>query len=266
MIKGLLSLPEFVCNYIEGKRMTDADNDNVLNDVSGGELTTSAQLVETAITTVTVYSDRALIKRQGLATLSEGVQTLLVSELPITLQVDSVRATGTGNVPIKLVEVRTERSFSREPIAAKVAELTAQIEELESQKLALQNNLEALIMQRDFVKGLGEKSVQRFCISLARDETNLEATKELLNFVGENYNDYARAIAEKNKAKKEVEAQLSALVQQLKQLRSNRPKESYSLFVAIEARQQANSTWKFPMWCNKPSGDRSMIFGLAKTV
>jgi uncharacterized protein (TIGR02231 family) len=160
---------------------------------------------------------------------------LLVAELPITLQTDSVRATGAANVPVKLVEVRTERSFSRTPIAAKVAELVTQIEELESQKLALQNNLEALIMQRDFVKGLGEKSIQRFGISLARDETSLDATKELLNFVGHNYNDYAQAIAQKNKAKKEVEAQLSALSQQLKQLRSDRPKESYNLFIAIEA-------------------------------
>ncbi|AFY68695.1 hypothetical protein Pse7367_0384 [Thalassoporum mexicanum PCC 7367] len=200
------------------------------------------QRVVTAIAAVTVYSDRALVKRQGQTNLHEGNQTLLVSELPITLQVDSVRATGKGNIPVRLVEVRTERSFSQEPIAAKVAELTAQIEELEDQKLALQNDLNALIVQRDFVKGLGEKSIQRFCISLARDETSLEATQELLNFVGQNYGDYASAIATKHKAKKEVESKLSALIQQLKQLRSDRPQESYSLFVVVEAQATGEFT------------------------
>jgi uncharacterized protein (TIGR02231 family) len=213
--------------------MTNSEQANNSNQAIGTE---SAQPIQTAIVAVTVYGDRALIKRQGKVDLMAGDQTLVVPALPITLQVDSVRASGQGNVPVKLLEVRTERSFSREPIANQVAALTTQIDELKEQKLALQNDLEALIMQRDFVKGLGsEKSVQRFCISLARDETSLDATKELLNFVGQNYSDYAKAIAIKDKAKQKVEAKLTALIQQLKQLNSHRPKQSYNLFVSISA-------------------------------
>jgi len=66
--------------------------------------------IETQITAVTVYTDRALVTtRQGTIELTGTERELRVSNLPITLDPASVRVSGKGSIAVKLQGVTVDR-------------------------------------------------------------------------------------------------------------------------------------------------------------
>ena len=191
--------------------------------------------VETRISKVTVYTKQALVTRSGVAALTGQEQDLVIEGLPATLQADSVRAGGVGTVAVRLLGVRTERIYATEPVAERAAQLNQQLQQLEEQKRNIQDQLAALQLQRSFVQGLSERSVDRFSRSLAQQQVGLSETRELLNFVGQQHTELSGAIAQQEKQQHELDQQLTALRQQLRQVQTPRPKESFNIIVTVES-------------------------------
>ncbi len=64
--------------------------------------------VDTRISEVTVYSNQARVTRCGKVALTWQEQDLVIAGLPISIETESVRATGTGTVAVRLLGVRTK--------------------------------------------------------------------------------------------------------------------------------------------------------------
>jgi uncharacterized protein (TIGR02231 family) len=197
--------------------------------------TTDAELVSTSIRAVTVYTNQALVTRRGVFALTGQMQDIAIAGLPISIQPESIRASGTAAIAVQLLGVRTERTFATEPVEERVAQLTQQIEELEAQKQSYDIELTSLHLQLNFVQGLQEKSINRFAIALPSQQVSLAQTGEFLNFLGHRYSDYAVAIATLERQKRELEKQLQALSQKLRILQSPHTKESYTIIVSVVA-------------------------------
>lgn len=178
--------------------------------------------------------------RRGTVALNGQEQELVIAGLPVTLQTESVRASGAGTVAVRLLAVGTERIYATEPVAERVAQLSEEIQQLDSQKQSVQDRLASLLLQRNFVQSLSEKSVERFSQSLARQQIGLDETKALLNFVGQQYNELSDAIAQHEKQQHDLEKQLQARRQQLQQVLSPHPKESFSIVITIEPSAAGN--------------------------
>ena len=67
--------------------------------------------VQTAVTAVAVYTDRARITRTGTETLEPGSHRLVIEELPLKLDVASVRAAARGTARARLLGVDVQREF-----------------------------------------------------------------------------------------------------------------------------------------------------------
>ncbi|MBW4522660.1 MAG: mucoidy inhibitor MuiA family protein [Scytolyngbya sp. HA4215-MV1] len=189
--------------------------------------------LDTQISAVTVYTDQALITRRGKLTLTGQERALTLSNLPLTVRSESVRVSGQGTVAVKLLGVQTERVYATEPVADRVAQLTHQIEQLEDQQRSLKDRVEAFQLQRSFIQSLSEKSVDRFSRSLSQQRVSLSDTGELLTFLGRQYEDLSGTIAQQNKEITQIDKHLTALHQQLQQVKTPRTKESYKLTVPI---------------------------------
>ncbi len=190
--------------------------------------------IETQICAVTVYTDQALVTRRGTITLTGAETELAILNLPTTLKAESVRANGEGTIAVRLLGVRTERVFATEPIGERVGQINTAIQQLQEQQQDLKYRVESLQLQRTFVQSLSEKSVERFSQSLARQQVGLGETADLLGFLGQRYSDYAQSIAQHDKERVELDKQIQVLKQQLQQLQTPQPRQSYSLIVAIE--------------------------------
>ncbi len=190
--------------------------------------------LDTRICEVTVYTDRALVTRRGTVALAGNERELAIASVPATLETESVRATGSGTVAVRLLGVRTETVFSSEPVGDRTAELTQQIQELQTQKRAINDKITARKIQLKFVEGLSEKSVGFFSSSIAKQQVGLNETGELLNFLGINYLKYVSAIAQHERQQQELDNQIEALRQQLWQVQTPHSQQSFNIIVSVE--------------------------------
>ncbi|MEG3941589.1 mucoidy inhibitor MuiA family protein [Microcoleus sp. S36b_A3] len=196
--------------------------------------------LETRICEVTVYTDRALVTRRGTVSLAGNERELAIASVPATLDTESVRATGAGTVAVRLLGVRTETVFSSEPVGDRTAELTQQIQELQTQRRGINDKITARKIQLKFVEGLSEKSVGFFSSSIAKQQVGLNETGELLNFLGTNYLKYVSAIAQHERQQRELDKQIEALQQQLRQVHTPHSQQSFNIIVAIEPSGSGN--------------------------
>ncbi|MEG3955767.1 mucoidy inhibitor MuiA family protein [Microcoleus sp. herbarium2] len=194
----------------------------------------SIKTLDTRICEVTVYTDRALVTRRGTVTLTGNERELAIASLPTTLDTESVRATGAGTVAVRLLGVRSETVFSTEPVGDRTAELTQQIQELETQKRAINDQIASRKIQLKFFEILSEKSVGSFASSIAKQQIGLNETGEFVNFLGSNYKKYVSAIGLYERQQREIDKQIKALNQQLGQVKTPHSEQSFNIIVAIE--------------------------------
>ncbi len=210
--------------------MTDSETPNL----------ETIKTLDTSISEVTVYTDRARVTRRGTVALTGSERELAIASLPATLETESVRATGAGTVAVRLLGVRSETVFSTEPVADRTAELTQEIQELETQKRAINDQIAARKTQLKFIEVLSEKSAGFFSSSIAKQQVGLNETGEFLNFLGSNYKKYISAIAQHETQQRELDKQIEALLQQLRQVKTPHSQQSFNIIVAIELSGSGN--------------------------
>ncbi|MCF2149469.1 mucoidy inhibitor MuiA family protein [Desmonostoc muscorum LEGE 12446] len=198
------------------------------------EIQSWRKTVPSEIVAVTVYADRALVTRRGVVSLTGIEHELVITPVPMTLETESVRVSGTGTVGVRLLGVSSDRIYTTEPVAERVAHLTRQIEQLEADKRHLQAQVDALALQSSFIEGLREKTEEPFSQSLSRKNLSLSEILDFLNFLGSQYSEYAIASGECFTQQQELDRQLQALHASLQKIQTPHPQESLSLVVAVE--------------------------------
>ncbi|BAY84191.1 hypothetical protein NIES267_36870 [Calothrix parasitica NIES-267] len=199
------------------------------------EIPSPRKIVETDVIAVAVYTNKALITRRGVVELNGIERELIVSQLPVSIETDSVRVSGQGDVGVRLLGVNVERIYATESVVARVSQLNQQVEQLEAQKRQFQAQMDALALQSRFIEGLREKTEEQFSISLARKSISLSETLDLVNFLGSQYTEYAISTEDYKNQQRELDKQLEVLYASLKQIESPQPQESFNLTVGIES-------------------------------
>src|SRR5437879_2505900 len=92
--------------------------------------------VETDISDVTVYVDRARVTRRGKAHLAQGEQTLTIERLPTSLLDDSVRAGGRG-AGVRILGVEVARDYFTETPEEDQAAVQKEAQKLQDEDAAL---------------------------------------------------------------------------------------------------------------------------------
>ncbi len=189
--------------------------------------------IDTQITAVTVYTDRALVTRQGTIELIGTERELILTNLPPTLDPESVRVSGRGSVAVKLQGVTTDRQYTVEPVVDRIAELTAEIDRLEADKRHLQYQINTIALQSSFIYGLREKTETTFSRSLASQQIGLEDTQNLLTFIGTKNAEYALATEDLQHQQRQIDKRIDSLQLQLREVQTPYSKESLELKVSI---------------------------------
>jgi uncharacterized protein (TIGR02231 family) len=213
--------------------------------------------IETQITAVTVYTDRALVTRQGQIQLEGTERQLKISNLPTTLDPASVRVSGKGSVAVKLQGVTTDRQYTTEPVAERIAQLTAQLDGLGAEKRRLQAQIDTTKLQSNFIQGLREKTQESFSRSLARQQIGLADAQNFLDFIGTKTTEYAFAGEDLRQQQQQIDKQLQSLRLQLQEVETPYSKESFEITVAISILEG---------YANEPSGAGNFQLELSYVV
>ena len=161
---------------------------------------------EAPIIAVTVYTDRALVTRRGNIKLGQGEEELWLEGLPHTLLPESVRASGKGTTPMRILSVDVAPTFHVEAPEERVAELRGQIEEREDSDAVLAQTQEALQARQEFLTKLSRAAAGSLARGIALGKAEIGAGAEVISFVGDNLSTTGQEMHEIRRQRRELAA------------------------------------------------------------
>lgn len=115
----------------------------------------SNQPVESRITAVTVYQDRALITRTADVTLSPGIDILEFPNLPTDLLDQTLQVTGSANSSVKILDVRIKTVYKDTVSNARVQSILEKLSSLKGKEKILVKRIDVLRAETAFIDSLG---------------------------------------------------------------------------------------------------------------
>lgn len=129
---------------------------------------------------VTVYSDRALVKRAGSLHLEVGEHTLRMNDLPRFLR-ESLRASGQGPQGMRILDVDIVTAFHSRPPESELQALQAACDLLQQRIDIIGARQEALNDRRQWLRALGEHS-REFAKGLANGQMKPQECADFFAF------------------------------------------------------------------------------------
>lgn len=190
--------------------------------------------VETTVANVVVYPDRARVTSHGRCDLAEGSHQLVVGELPLALEPDSVRASGAGSARVRLRSVDVQRRHYAVAPSAEVAGLERKIEELQLSLRTLADRQAVKQASINHLNGMRE-ATSEYARGLARGRSTIDEQTSLIRFFEEEEIRLRADLRQVDEEQRGLKDQLVKVQADLDQIRSARPRQRYEVRLEIEA-------------------------------
>jgi len=184
-------------------------------------------------TAVTIYTQQARVTVCGDVNLETGSHRLIIGELPVSLDTNSIRAGGSGSARVRLHGVDVSRQYYEETPAERVHELERRIDSVEDEMRAITDEEEILQAQERYLEGLRGASEQ-YARGLALGRTSVEKQSQISQFFFDQDLELrasGRALALR---KRELGRALDKARRELEQLKSSQPRQRYQAIVELE--------------------------------
>lgn len=191
-------------------------------------------VVETAVSEVVVYPDRARITSRGRCQLDEGLHYLVIGDLPLVMEPESVRAAGAGSARVRLRSVDVQRRHYAQAPAANVLDLENRIGQQAAAVQTLNDRAAVKQASINHLEGLRHATTE-YASGIARGRHTVEKQAELIRFFEEEdtrLRGELRALAEELRVANDELVKLQA---ELDQMRAARPRQRYEARLEIEA-------------------------------
>ena len=197
--------------------------------------------LNTKLTAVTVFTDRARVTRSGSLILEPGLHQLELSELPVRLLAESLRATARGTARARLLGVQAQRAFFVETPQEQIRELENQIEAAKAEAKRLEARAGLVTQNRAALEALAGQ-VQIYATALASGETSVEAQLALFDSLRARSEKLDDELQEIGAHQREVERRLQKLKNELDRWRGVPRREQYTASIEIEVQQPGELT------------------------
>ena len=192
--------------------------------------------IDSIITSVVVYPDRARLLRRGEVALKEGVHQVEMSDLSVYLDPDSLRATARGTARALIKGVQASRQFMQETPSESVRDLESQYETTQDEIERVDAQVGLVDDQKKKLRDLaGHTAI--YARSLARGEISVDnqlALFDSLRSRGERLEAEGQSLVSH---RRELDRKLQKIKKELDQLQSARPRERYSATIEIQVVQ-----------------------------
>lgn len=168
----------------------------------------AAQDVKSTITAVTVYGDRALVRRVATVDVAPGEQAFVFSGLPPILDSNSVRASGGGTASAKLVGLDIKVVPTTQSPEERVQALRDEIKAIEDRIQVVTDELAVLTEQQRFITQMSLSARQTAAQQVQLNEIKTDEWQAVLTFVGTNLGELMQAARGKNATLRGLNAEL----------------------------------------------------------
>ncbi|MCA9942670.1 MAG: mucoidy inhibitor MuiA family protein [Anaerolineales bacterium] len=189
--------------------------------------------VEITIKDVTVYPDRARVSGVGTCDLAGGRHRLVVPNLPLTMDVNSIRVRGSGVARVRVLGVEVARQFFEESPAEAVRKLEAQIEEVQDSLRVLEDQKAGWQAHGTYLDGIRQATAE-FAKGLSRGKTTVAEQQQVIAFLQEQDEAMRTAVRELEQTQRGQLRRLQKLQQELKQIRTSKPPQQYQAYIEVD--------------------------------
>ena len=212
----------------------------ILAAASSGMAQAQETRVGSSITAVTVYPGSAKVMRTSRLDLQQGINEVVIDDLPIGIIETSLRVDGEGEGDISLGSVQLQRNILRDVVQEKEKALRDQIEQVELERRVISDTIQRQQSQLEYIRQMvmGGNSAQT-----GREETDsdggyaslpLEQWQQAWQTLESATADVQRKIREAESALRDVDRTLSKLRRELNQVATNQ-KETRSAILQVES-------------------------------
>jgi len=185
------------------------------------------------LTDVTVYPDRAQVTCRGETELSPEIVTLIFDELPLSMEKESIRVSGTGAAPVQILSVDVVQEHYEQSPSPEFQKLEAEIESVNEELLAVEDDIVIWQAEADQLKGL-RQATDEYAKGLSRGRMSVENQKELMTYI----RSQERAVKkeQRNLASQArlLKRKLEKLQRDLTDLGSAKPRSRYQVRVSVK--------------------------------
>ena len=190
--------------------------------------------IDSSVTTVTVYGDRARVVRRAQVELKAGTCDLELTELTPQLDPDSVRAGGKGTARVRILGVEVRKEYYVASPSTPVAELERQLQDKKDEDRALLDEESMLEAELQFLKGFGERAGRDLARGVGRGQVAVGDGSALLGFLEGHYQRIYTRMRELAGQRRLLADEMRVLEQELDRIRGAGKRERYTAVVGVE--------------------------------
>ena len=142
--------------------------------------------LQSKIVSAIVFNDRALVTRSATGDFSPGKYNVKVAGLPLLLNDQSVRISGTGTAKAKIMEVRVEVTLLDSVPDARVKDLQNKLKAVQDELRKLNDRGGDLSKQRDFLGRISIASAENISKDLRVQRPSIDDWQRVLSFLDAN--------------------------------------------------------------------------------
>lgn len=136
-----------------------------------------------AVSSVTVFLNKALVSREFIKSFEPGLYTVKFSQLPISLENDSICVSGKGTAAVKILNVRTQEEILAEAFRKEVWKRAKEFDKLR-QEIGKWKDIEKTLGNREkFLLSLSEKTAEAITQAKEVKPPSLAEWEDMLDFL-----------------------------------------------------------------------------------
>ncbi len=221
--------------------------------------------INTTISAVTVYQDRARVNRTGKIRLAAGANTLVLGGLPTSLDAGSVRVKGRGN-GARIAGSEVANAYLGAPVSGNALALQAALDTLRDQDTAVLDDIAAVGDQLEMLKALRDHSGPRFAKAIATGKATIDTLRPVAGYLAD---EFAAALARKrnlNAKRRDLAREIKAAEERLRQAGSTARVETREIRIDVDAAAETDAeleityvvygAWWVPIYDARLSGTK----------
>jgi len=190
---------------------------------------------ESRIAEVTVFNDRALVKRVALVKLAKGENVVTFAGLPLHMAEESLRAAGKGATAVRISGLSVRNMFLESSSEKRVRDIESEIQSLERSVQKIDARRSALVAQKAFIDSIRAGWGERISKELTLGKPTAAELNDANLFVGEAMLKVEVGLFDAVAEQKPLLDKIAALKKQLADISSNRGKEVRTVDLTIDA-------------------------------
>lgn len=189
--------------------------------------------IQANVKEVTVYPDRARVTMSGECEVAPGLHRLLVDDLPLTMETDSVRVTGKGTARVRVLSVDVVSRYYTETPAERVKQLEQEVQAMDDEGRVIADTKAGLSERAKYLAGLRQATLE-FAKGLSRGRTTVENQVQLLDFMRREDEAIRQETRDLDNQQRDLNRRLEKARQELKGYQSQRPRQRYQGQIEVE--------------------------------